>query len=228
MKHIIAVLLENEAGALSRVVGLFSARGYNIETLTVAPTEDPSLSLQLYNLAATLQNAGDNPAAEPYLRDWERELAKAVKLEIRRVVANPVDIERYQVEFYNLAKSIKGANKAGNSGSGIGNLEQLVDVGGGNKQYDANDAHIVRIVDWLWLTGLAAVGLIVVIATAVATSVRRTATENAVAAGPPAVVATVAVPAPAEKSEPLATLGVAPDAKPDAKDVAPAPAKPAN
>ena len=44
MKHIIAVLLENEAGALSRVVGLFSARGYNIESLTVAPTEDPSLS----------------------------------------------------------------------------------------------------------------------------------------------------------------------------------------
>ena len=39
MKHIIAVLLENEAGALSRVVGLFSARGYNIESLTVAPTE---------------------------------------------------------------------------------------------------------------------------------------------------------------------------------------------
>jgi len=44
MKHIIAVLIENEAGALSRVVGLFSARGYNIESLTVAPTEDPSLS----------------------------------------------------------------------------------------------------------------------------------------------------------------------------------------
>ena len=44
MKHIIAVLLENEPGALSRVVGLFSARGYNIESLTVAPTEDASLS----------------------------------------------------------------------------------------------------------------------------------------------------------------------------------------
>jgi acetolactate synthase-1/3 small subunit len=44
MKHIIAVLLENEPGALSRVVALFSARGYNIESLTVAPTEDPSLS----------------------------------------------------------------------------------------------------------------------------------------------------------------------------------------
>jgi acetolactate synthase-1/3 small subunit len=44
MRHIISVLLENEPGALSRVVGLFSARGYNIESLTVAPTEDSSLS----------------------------------------------------------------------------------------------------------------------------------------------------------------------------------------
>ena len=44
MRHIIAILIENEAGALSRVAGLFSARGYNIESLTVAPTEDASLS----------------------------------------------------------------------------------------------------------------------------------------------------------------------------------------
>ena len=44
MKHIISVLMENAPGALSRVVGLFSARGYNIETLTVAPTEDSTLS----------------------------------------------------------------------------------------------------------------------------------------------------------------------------------------
>ena len=44
MRHIISVLLENEAGALSRVAGLFSARGYNIESLTVAPTDDPTLS----------------------------------------------------------------------------------------------------------------------------------------------------------------------------------------
>jgi len=44
MRHIISLLMENEAGALSRVAGLFSARGYNIESLTVAPTEDSSLS----------------------------------------------------------------------------------------------------------------------------------------------------------------------------------------
>ncbi len=44
MRHVISILMENEAGALSRVAGLFSARGYNIESLTVAPTEDPTLS----------------------------------------------------------------------------------------------------------------------------------------------------------------------------------------
>lgn len=44
MRHIISILMENEAGALSRVAGLFSARGYNIESLTVAPTEDPTIS----------------------------------------------------------------------------------------------------------------------------------------------------------------------------------------
>lgn len=44
MRHVISVLLENESGALSRVAGLFSARGYNIESLTVAPTHDPTLS----------------------------------------------------------------------------------------------------------------------------------------------------------------------------------------
>ena len=61
MKHIIAVLLENEPGALSRVVGLFSARGYNIESLSVAPTEDPSLSrmtIQTAGLIETLQALG--------------------------------------------------------------------------------------------------------------------------------------------------------------------------
>ena len=61
------------------------------------------------------------------------------------------------------------------------------------------------------MTGLAAVGLIVMVATAVATGVRRSATENAAAAGPPNVVATL--PVPVAKSEPLAQLGVAPDAK---------------
>ena len=59
MRRIISLLLENESGALSRVVGLFSQRGYNIETLTVAPTEDSTLS------RLTLTTIGDDqPASE--------------------------------------------------------------------------------------------------------------------------------------------------------------------
>ncbi|CAL4321171.1 Acetolactate synthase isozyme 3 small subunit [Buchnera aphidicola (Neophyllaphis podocarpi)] len=44
MKRVLSILLENESGALSRVIGLFSQRGYNIESMTVAPTEDPTMS----------------------------------------------------------------------------------------------------------------------------------------------------------------------------------------
>ena len=58
MRHIISVLLENEPGALSRVAGLFSARGYNIESLSVAPTEDPTVSrmtLTTYGSEAILE-----------------------------------------------------------------------------------------------------------------------------------------------------------------------------
>jgi len=86
--------------------------------------------------------------AEPGIRDWEPELARMIKREIRRVIANPLDIERYQVEFYNLAKSIKGANK-NTAISGLSNFEQLVELGKSDK-LDANDAHVVRVVDWLW------------------------------------------------------------------------------
>ncbi|WP_304308749.1 acetolactate synthase small subunit, partial [Pseudacidovorax intermedius] len=76
MKHIIAVLLENEPGALSRVVGLFSARGYNIESLTVAPTEDPSLSRM------TIQTQGSDDVIEQITKHLNRliEVVKVVDL----------------------------------------------------------------------------------------------------------------------------------------------------
>ena len=86
---------------------------------------------------------------EPYVREWEKELQRIIKLDILRVIANPQDIERYQVEFYNLAKSVKGATRSTAGLSGLSNFEQLVELGA-NKQYDANDAHIVKVVDWLW------------------------------------------------------------------------------
>src|SRR5216683_1608816 len=87
---------------------------------------------------------------EPYVKDWEKELKQILRLEIRRVIANPLDISRYQVEFYNLAKSVKGAAQRGEQRTGIGNFEQLVQIGQTSKQLDANDQHIVHVVDWLW------------------------------------------------------------------------------
>jgi len=76
MKHIIALLVENEAGALSRVVGLFSARGYNIESLTVATTEDPSLSRM------TIVTTGSDDIIEQITKHLNRliEVVKVVDL----------------------------------------------------------------------------------------------------------------------------------------------------
>ncbi|MBW7900420.1 MAG: Flp pilus assembly complex ATPase component TadA [Rhodocyclaceae bacterium] len=88
--------------------------------------------------------------AEPYVTEWVAELAPILKKEIRRVVANPADIARYLVEFYNLARSVKTAAKAGGHTGGLASFEQLIDLGRSNRQFDANDQHIVNIVDWLW------------------------------------------------------------------------------
>ncbi|MEY2840793.1 MAG: hypothetical protein RJB60_3092 [Pseudomonadota bacterium] len=75
-KHVIALLLENEPGALSRVVGLFSARGYNIESLTVAPTEDASLSRM------TIVTTGSDDIVEQITKHLNRliEVVKVVDL----------------------------------------------------------------------------------------------------------------------------------------------------
>ncbi|AVH15042.1 acetolactate synthase small subunit [Acinetobacter indicus] len=76
MRHIISVLVENEAGALSRLVGLFSQRGYNIETLNVAPTEDPTLS------RLTLTTYGDDHKIEQITKQLNKlvEVVKVVDL----------------------------------------------------------------------------------------------------------------------------------------------------
>lgn len=73
MRHIISILLENEPGALSRVVGLFAQRGYNIESLTVAPTEDDSLS------RLTMTTSGDDRNIEQITKQLNK-LIEVVKL----------------------------------------------------------------------------------------------------------------------------------------------------
>ena len=88
--------------------------------------------------------------SEPFLSSWEPELSQMLRLNIKRVLANPVDVERYHGEFFNLAKSMKRAEAAGVATSGLSNFEQLVELGKAGRQLDANDHHIVHLVDWLW------------------------------------------------------------------------------
>jgi general secretion pathway protein E len=89
--------------------------------------------------------------SEPFLRDWEKVLKHTLRRDIRRVIATPEDIGRYLIEFYNLARSVKNAAKTKRQEkSGQASFEQLVDLGKTNRQFDANDQHIVTIVDWLW------------------------------------------------------------------------------
>jgi general secretion pathway protein E len=88
--------------------------------------------------------------AEPYLRGWEESLKQVLRLEIKRVIANPIDIQSYIVEFFNLARSVKGATEKDKGAySEIANFEQLVQLGRSGK-LDANDQHIVHICDWLF------------------------------------------------------------------------------
>ncbi|QGX41180.1 GspE/PulE family protein [Permianibacter aggregans] len=85
--------------------------------------------------------------AEPHFADWIPTLQHTIRKEIRLVLANPLAIHRYQTEFYHLSRSVKGASVEG-SDSKVGNFEQLVDLSRAG-EVDANDQHIVRIVDWL-------------------------------------------------------------------------------
>ena len=89
--------------------------------------------------------------AEPFALEWEAEIAKISRRSIKLVIANPLDIAQYISQFFSLAKSIKNANKATGQDLALrNNFEQLVELGRSNKQVDANDQHVVNIVDWLW------------------------------------------------------------------------------
>ena len=76
MRHILSILAENEAGALSRIAGLFSARGYNIDSLTVAPTEDPTMS------RFTITTSGSDDVIEQITKQLNKliEVVKVVDL----------------------------------------------------------------------------------------------------------------------------------------------------
>ncbi|MDM5180278.1 GspE/PulE family protein [Massilia sp. DJPM01] len=88
--------------------------------------------------------------ADPFSIEWEAEIMKVSRRKIELVMANPLEISQYISQFFSLAKSIKDANKSKGQDLALrNNFEQLVELGKSNK-LDANDQHVVNIVDWLW------------------------------------------------------------------------------
>jgi len=129
MRHIISVLLENEPGALSRVVGLFSQRNYNIDSLTVAPTEDKSLS------RLTLTTSGDEARIEQITKHLNKivDVVKLVDLtegahierelmliKVKAVGAQRVEVNRtvdiFRGQIVDLTGSVFSIQLTGNSG----------------------------------------------------------------------------------------------------------------
>ena len=88
-------------------------------------------------------------SAQPYVHAWEATIEQSQPGKVlTRVIANPADIRRYTTEFYTMARSVNKATAAGLSSSSLTNLEQMLELGQID-QMEANDAHIVNIVDWL-------------------------------------------------------------------------------
>ncbi len=90
--------------------------------------------------------------SEPFVRSWIPELSNLLRRRVDLVFANPIDVKRYVAEFFSLAQSVRRAQEhAGGDKGAISSFEQLVQLGAqGGAAPDANDRHIVRIVDWLW------------------------------------------------------------------------------
>ena len=86
--------------------------------------------------------------AEPFVLDWVNEIAAHTRKQVRLVLANPQDIARFTTEFYSVARSVRAAQKSGETSTTV-NFEQLVEMGQ-HKQLDANDQGVVQLVDWLW------------------------------------------------------------------------------
>ncbi|MEX2468882.1 MAG: GspE/PulE family protein [Pseudohongiellaceae bacterium] len=166
-KHILAFLadleLEDQANAgrrldietLTRELSLQAGQDYyridplKIDVARVTQVMDYKFS-QRHKILCVEE--GDDEvviaSAEPFLSSWQSVLEHTSQKRVRRVVANPLDIKRLTAEFYSVSKSILGATRGSVVGKGIGNLEQMLELGK-LKDPEANDQHIVNVVDWL-------------------------------------------------------------------------------
>jgi len=122
--------LDMDAASITQVMSLAFAQRHKILAVEVKPGEVLIASI------------------EPFINSWEADLSHILRKPIRRVVANPQDILRLTTELYRLASSISMATGKSGRASGLNNLEQMLDLGK-LKDPEANDQHVVNIVDWL-------------------------------------------------------------------------------
>lgn len=88
-------------------------------------------------------------STQPFVNHWEQDLKHTLKKNIRRVVVNPTDLRKFTVEFYELANSVNKAGSQTDAQAYTQNFEQMLELGNNQSSPDANDQHIVNIVDWL-------------------------------------------------------------------------------
>ena len=130
--------------------GVFDIDPLKIDSKAVAEVMSEAFAERHQILAVAVDDMKITIASsEPWITGWVRDLEHATRLPIRRVLADPRDIARYTKEFYVMARSVQGA-RALNRGEGgnLVNLEAMVQLGG-KSELDANDQHIVSVVDWL-------------------------------------------------------------------------------
>lgn len=123
--------LKVDVGRVSDIMTLSYAQRHKILPVKVAPNEV---------VIATV---------EPFDIEWMREIERTANTPIRLVVIDPVELDRYTIEFFMLARSVRDAQSRGGSTQNV-SFEQLVELGDTNRQIDANDQGIIRLVDWLW------------------------------------------------------------------------------
>ena len=122
-----------------------------IDVAAVTPLMSHAFAQRHKILAVAVDNQSVTIAtAQPFVSSWEANLLHVLKRSIKRVVVSPTDLQRFTNEFYRLARSVSGANAGEAKITGTSNFEQLLNIGASDKAPDADDAHIINIVDWIF------------------------------------------------------------------------------
>jgi len=153
--------LDNGELLLIEQIVVFLAEQTNIEYLFIDPLKlevgkiGDLISVQFaqrYNLLPISMSDTEITIAtcEPYDESWTHQVATLAKRDVRRVLANPEEIDRYQVQFFNLSRSIKTMVSGGEETSKLTNFEQLVELSKLNRAVSEDDQNVIHVVDWIW------------------------------------------------------------------------------